>query len=39
MAKLVCELCGFTQETPMEEGMQMSEIPKHCGQPMKIVSE
>lgn len=34
MAKLVCEVCGFSREAP--EGGEMVEQPSHCGQAMKV---
>lgn len=34
MAKLVCEVCGFTRDAP--EGGEIVEQPSHCGQPMKV---
>jgi len=34
MAKLVCEVCGFTKEAP--EGGEMVEQSSHCGQTMKV---
>ena len=39
VAKLVCEVCGYTTEVPGAEAMAASEIPQHCGQPMRIVRE
>lgn len=34
MAKLVCEVCGFTREGP--QAGEVLEQPEHCGQPMKV---
>jgi len=38
MAKLECQVCGYTNEQSNED-LSMSEMPQHCGQPMNIIEE
>lgn len=34
MAKLTCDICGYTRDVP--EAGEMVEQPTHCGQAMKV---
>ncbi len=39
MAKLICEICGYTTEVPGAENLTMNEMPLHCGLPYLIIDE